>query len=85
VRGSGLGWVGFGADSARLTLALLLDRPSLDRPSRVGVVEMGGRRVTNCWFGEGVDLVWTRGGDNVGLAIDGCDDSGRSLKFRTHV
>jgi hypothetical protein len=44
----------------------------LERPSRVGVVEMGGRRDMKAWFGPGEDLDCRRGeGDSIELVMDG--------------
>ena len=52
--------LGVGVDVGILLFALL------ERPSRVGVVEMGGRRDMKAWFGPGEDLDCTRGeGDSI--------------------
>jgi hypothetical protein len=44
----------------------------LERPSRVGVVEMGGRRDMKAWFGPGEDLDCRRGaGESIEPGMDG--------------
>jgi hypothetical protein len=47
--------LGVGVDVGILLFALL------ERPSRVGVVEIGGRREMKAWFGPGEDLDCRRG------------------------
>lgn len=57
--------LGVGVDVGRALLALR------ERPSRVGVVDIGGRRGMKVWFGPGEDLDWRRGvGESVEPDMD---------------
>jgi hypothetical protein len=58
--------LGVGVDVGMVLFALL------ERPSRVGVVEIGGRREMKGWFGPGEDLECRRGaGESIDPGMDG--------------